>query len=430
MASCVQVERLLQAYIDDELSQSERVILAQHLSECRACVETLRKHQRMSATLFEAFADHRLDRGISDAVLDNLPEMAHPVVIEDMHGLNWRAKHPLYRWRTAARLVPLAVGMFLVLATTFLAYKWPDPLPGANAIGVVTYRAGSATCIEDESTDRTPAEVRAFVQRGQYYETGEDSTLMLTLAGPTQVMLNANSRIGIYSDRRVSIEKGQIWMDIGRDGRLFKASTPVGEIVVFGTAFSVEVDPQVATVTLARGDIQVQTAPDDAFRQLKPGQQVDMRLGEEPSIPREVDVEQVKGWTSHIVADRAAVTRFQRVIQDRRKTSEVSGQMVYVVPEWGTLSVPVKAIRLCWRPGSFGPGRCAYDVYVYDELNDPLFKTHVNPITFAEAEDNMCEIAVPNGPISGVKLLHIRLVPDYRVGDIEMEFTDVIAVGL
>ena len=60
MASCTQVENLLQAYIDGELGHSDRVILEQHVADCPACAALLRRHQRACAHLFEAFGEERL----------------------------------------------------------------------------------------------------------------------------------------------------------------------------------------------------------------------------------------------------------------------------------------------------------------------------------------------------------------------------------
>ena len=74
MASCTQVEGLLQAYVDDELRPSDRVILEQHVGECRVCEGLLRRHQRTCAHLFEAFAEERLTHSLSRNVLEHLPE--------------------------------------------------------------------------------------------------------------------------------------------------------------------------------------------------------------------------------------------------------------------------------------------------------------------------------------------------------------------
>ena len=92
MASCTQIDNLLQAYIDGELGASERVILEQHLSDCAACAGLLRRQQRSSAALFEAYSAGRLTRDLSNQVLNHLPELESDR--EDVENINWRAKHP------------------------------------------------------------------------------------------------------------------------------------------------------------------------------------------------------------------------------------------------------------------------------------------------------------------------------------------------
>ena len=100
MASCTQVNSMLQAYVDDELASSARVIFEQHLGGCDGCRLELRGVQAGSAFLYETLSQARLERDLVDHTLGHLPEMEHPVV--DVVGLNLRAKHPT-RWRERHR---------------------------------------------------------------------------------------------------------------------------------------------------------------------------------------------------------------------------------------------------------------------------------------------------------------------------------------
>jgi len=64
---------MLQAWMDGELGQAERVILEQHVAECAFCTATLRRHQRSAAMLFEGLSDFRLKRDLRQSVLEIRP---------------------------------------------------------------------------------------------------------------------------------------------------------------------------------------------------------------------------------------------------------------------------------------------------------------------------------------------------------------------
>ena len=113
MASCTQIDGLLQGYIDGELGASERVILEQHVSECATCAALLRRHQRSSAALFEAYSGDRLTRDLSAQVLEHLPELESSR--ENVEDLNWRAKHPGYFHGRMRQIVPAAAAVLLVV---------------------------------------------------------------------------------------------------------------------------------------------------------------------------------------------------------------------------------------------------------------------------------------------------------------------------
>ncbi|HEO71910.1 MAG TPA: hypothetical protein ENN80_11660, partial [Candidatus Hydrogenedentes bacterium] len=143
MASCTEVERLFQAYIDNELGHSDTVILEHHVAECPACEVLLHRHQQACAELFEGFAEVRLQVDLSARVLEHLPEMEHNAA--EIRALNSSAKrsagHERNRWYWAAQMVPAAaVVILLVLAVTIVS-QWPGaPSGDPDIIGVVTQR--------------------------------------------------------------------------------------------------------------------------------------------------------------------------------------------------------------------------------------------------------------------------------------------------
>lgn len=427
MASCTQVERMFQAHIDGELGQSDRVILEQHMADCPACAALLRKHQRACAHLCEAFVDHRLTHSLVESVLDHVPEM-EPVDQLDMEAVNWRLKHPVGRWQRAARLMPAVAGIVLLILALTLMSQWPTP-PGAgsNVVGVVTHCSGVVKSSTYDGVTRQAVAVKDFVERGERFETGSGDALMLALAGPTQLKLNENTRIKLFDERKLSVETGEIWLDVGRDGRLFRVTTPMGVITVFGTAFEVAVDGDRTVVTVEEGKVQVEN--EIAFREVAPGQQVELVSGG-PLVPRSVDVASETAWASRINPDHGASVLFAREILSRATGAQLPAQPVWVVKDLNRRAVT--SIRLQWEPDSYVAGHTGYDVYVSDDKMQPLFKAHVSGRLFADKDVRSRVIVVPGTPISGVNVLHIRIVPDFVGGCVETSFTKVgvAAVGI
>jgi len=424
VASCALIEGMLQAYIDGELAQSERVICEEHIADCPTCRGALRRQARVSVELFEVFAPCRLNRNLSAAVLQHLPEMDAPP--SDVQGLNWRAKHPLDFLTRAGRFVPVAAVFLLVCLGVVLHSYWPTEEPFAGAIGVVTQNTGDASRVPDEAVTQELAQVKTFVKPGERYLTGEGSMLMLALCGPTQIKMNENTRIRVESDRQISLETGQVWLDIGKDGRLFKVATPSGKITVYGTTFDVRVDNQKTTVTVEEGQVMVENHA-AAFGSLSMGEQAEIGADDVALAKRQVDVRLATGWSRRIEADREAHDIFTKVILPKTEPLELLGQETWsiVTMRQGQEPAPVKALVFEWKQ-SRSSGHCAYDIYVSDEKMQSLFKARVLQTVFQNGRRTY-EMAVPGGTVQNVNVLHVQVVPDRSVGDNEVTFTKVSA---
>jgi len=427
VASCTQIENLLQAYIDGELGQSDRVILEQHVADCRACAALLRRHQRTCANLFEVFSEDRLARSLVSSVFEHLPEMERDRM--DVRAINWRAKHPVNRWHMVARFLPTAVGVILVILALAIVSQWPaSPAVDSTVIGVVTHCSGAVKCSTYDSAVRQAVAVKDFVRCGQRYETDSGQTLMLTLAGPTQLKLNEDTRVKLYDDRKISVETGEIWLDVSSDGRLFRVNTPTGGITVFGTAFEIEIERDKTIVTVAKGKVQVEN--EIAFREIEPGQQVDLVIGRETLVPREVDVATETAWTEPIQPDQSASDLFEREILSRSKAKVPSAPVYYAFTKSDNYTRAVNGIYLEWELDQYPTGHCGYDVYVSDSRQKtPLFKKHISASVFADKKTRSHKM-VSERIIRDVDVLEIKIVPDFSSGEIETSFTNVSAIGI
>ena len=431
MASCTQIENMAQAYIDGELTDSQRVIFEQHLAECPACQALFKRQQRASATLFEVLQSDRLDGTMRRDIIENLPE----ITLEKNQALaevNWRAKHPRERTNLLMRRIPIALAFVLLALAIVIRILWYGEEPDGDAIGVVTYVRGNPQCAPPDQTTTHDARLKDFIAPGDIFQTPENSQLMLSLLGPTQIKLNADARLRVLGHRRVAIEKGEVWFDVGRDGRLFRATTPSGNIAVFGTSFLVDVETDATTVTVADGEIQLDgQEPNKDFVLLTRGRQSCVRLHEGPSPPTTVDPEQVTAWAQSIFPDKDAHGLFLQAILPRGNALEIPAERVFLVSTTqGGQQWAISAIRLYWEPDPNGPRqRCSYDVYVYDNNMTPLFKDHVEGTVFTQEDRDYCELPIPGGPISRVSALTIRLTPDYSTGHVETPLS-VRALGL
>ncbi|MBI5095041.1 MAG: FecR domain-containing protein [Candidatus Hydrogenedentes bacterium] len=425
MASCTQIEGLLQAYIDGELGQSDRIILDRHVNECPVCAALFTRHQRASAIMFEVFAEDRLFRDLSPAVLENLPEMQMPK--QDMEGINWRVKHPANWSSPITRFVPVGVLAVLVVLFFIIREHWPAPLPSESVIGMITHVGGSPTKLSGAAARSEECALEGFVNRGDRYITGKESTLILSMLGPTQLKLSENSHLKVETDRRLSLEEGELWLDIGGEANPFKVLTPNGEVTVFGTSFDVRVTKNETTVTVKRGNVTAENALN--VRSLVAGDQVVLpATGEVPPV-HAVDVVAVTKWADLLSPEERATTAFDYFLKRFGSQTELTGRAVFLFNTQRDDGAPmaVKSIELSWNPDSNSAHHCGYTVYVFDDASRVLFRERIDASVFNDHSLRSIEIPVPGKPIKGVKQLSVRLVPDYRSGEIQTSFDKVTA---
>ena len=405
MASCRQIETMLQAWIDDELGHAERVIFEQHLAECAMCTALSRKHQRSAALLFEGVAEHQLKMDMRQSVLEHLPEM-EPTRSNARRMAAQRA--PTWRRSRAARVLPaVAAGLVVVLAGV-LYLAWPRVL-GADApvIGVITHRLGEVSNFMEGRLGVELAAVKDFIHCGQRYVTGPDAKLMLTLRGPTYIKVNENTRVKLTDERAVVLETGHIWLDVAQEGRQFTVDTPAGEITVLGTTFEVFVDGDTTTVTLKNGSVRVEN--EVAACDLVPGEQVEIAIGQQALEPRKVDVAEVMAWANAIVANQEASELFAAAVQ-QPTLDQLRAQQCFVFQNSGAKSV--STFTLTWAPEVEASPHCGYDIIVCNEHMVELFRDHIDGEVLARPGQDSCVVRVPGEPISNVKMIHVKLAPD------------------
>lgn len=410
MASCAQVEALIQAYLDGELEASGQVILDRHVAECASCARKLRQQQAAAAELFEALRTERLSRDLQDGVLAHLPDMDRPP--QDMSDINWRAKHPsasLARW---GRRVPAMVGVMLLLTAVLVKAYWPAPPLPAYSVGVVLQSMGRVTTFDSASTERAPAFVTDGVLAERSYETGANAGLMLALAGHTRIKLNQQSRIRVEDERRLRLVQGEIWVDVGEDGRLFRVTVPDGVVTVFGTAFAINVNRDQTTVSVEEGHVQVENS--EGFRLVHANEQVRWAAGEAPPLPQKADLGRATAWAQAIVPDSEAEKVYQaQLAGSSERPTELAAKEVFLIDLMqGGRRWDISSLRISWEgPLPSDQTYSGYEVYVYDQDMQPVTKEEVDGNVFTDSRDDYTDLPLENMLHDGIKMLTVRLAP-------------------
>lgn len=425
MASCAQVESLAQAYVDGELSPSEVAVFEHHLGECRQCAYTLERQRATSDLLIDSFSEFRMARSLVPDVMAHLPEMEDSRLVRQM---NERAKYQPNRTRYFfAVLTPLATVVLVVLALA-LFYSWPNPESvSGQAIGMVTHRSGSVKSLLPQAQDFQTVAFKAPIGREQIFETGPDSSMVASIAGPNMIKLPENTRMRVNDDRRVGLESGKIWLHVSKSlngARVFRVHTPDGSITVFGTTFGVEVLEGKTVVTLLEGEVTVEN--DVTFAVLRPNQQIELVQGVSPLSPYDVDAGRELAWANAIQPDSMAQAEFLSTIRPLGETILRAENFWRV--DTGTHSV--SSISFAWKATGTRSGLCGYAVYVTNDAREPLFVGRIEARDLSMQGRTQLELPVPGDALLPHTTAFIRLVPETSSGSVQTDFTDVAFVGV
>ena len=427
MASCARIDSALQAFIDGELNDAERLILEDHVVACPQCAEKLRDHRRLSATLFEAFSDARLDRSLRGSVLENLPEM-QPLHTA-MEAVNRRVKNPFSPVRLFAQYAPV----FVLALVGFLAFNiyqtWPEPVARAAQVGAVTYRQGPVFVVNEGASESDRTGLKDFVNRGSQYTTEPGGALAMMLDGPSTIKAGENTSFSVIDNRRVRLDRGRMWFDVATTGRQFIVSTAAGDVRVMGTVFSVEVAGTKTVVTVLEGVVHVERG--NSWAVLRDGHQLSVRQGVVLGSPVKVDAQAALAWADAISPDVDALAFFERAFKSRVPSTEVLAEILFHLDlrtadsdaEWSDAHLVVS-----WSD-AHGIGHCGYHVYITEyETRKTLFKHYIGGKYFDDTSRTQYEIPVPDGTIRGTEVLHVRLVPDVAVGKLKVDGLEVRAI--
>lgn len=419
MASCSQVNSLFQAYIDGELGGAETRILEEHLSSCGACRREIGEQRACTERMVEALSDQRLVWGIRARVLAHLPEM-EPA--PHMHSHPTDPQHTRPRGNNLPWAV-LGMAAAIVLVATAFLYNGNTESARAvsNPVGMVAFSDGNGVlrmAAGDDEYER--AALKSLVAPGDRFETLSDGRLAFALIGASLVKVNHGSELLVEDNRRIRVDRGETFFDVGRDRRKFSVDTPAGEILVVGTSFLVDALPDSTVLTVASGYVLVRNGLGKSA--VSAGQQLTIARGEAPGAPIAVDVAPLIAWADAIVPDPAAMALFRQTLERGDSPGlALSAEPIYWVQNRD--NGLIESVILEWAGGSQSGERCSYFLHVSDGAGKLLMLDVLDGAVLGRAGANRVELPLPGGPLPGLDVLHIKLEPDYSTGNATTAFT-------
>jgi hypothetical protein len=420
LASCAHIDQLIQSYLDQELPHADRVILEQHVAECAACAELLRRQQRATAFMFESFSPAQLTQDLTDYVLSHLPEMERPQL--DVVGLNRRAKNATGLRERIFRLVPLAAAVLLVILAAVINTRWPEGTIPVGAMGMIAYADGDFFRAEAGTNSTRSTSAKTPAMSDDRFITGADGHASLLLMGPSEIRMDSDTRLRVDNDRQITLESGRIVLDVAKSSRWFKVFTPVGEVTVFGTRFEVLADSSRTTVTVEQGEVQL-THRDNPqmFRSVKPNQRAYVESGLDAVPMQYADARADLAWADAVVAPDPMREYFATHVQPANLVTEVQAESVFLIKGDG----PLISVVLAWEDTSPFVRYCDYEVFVSASNGDPYFRAHIDGAVFQDPRINKYEIPNTGGARTAIDTVFVKLVPVMNPAARQVTFTSL-----
>ncbi|MCD6287869.1 MAG: zf-HC2 domain-containing protein, partial [Candidatus Hydrogenedentes bacterium] len=119
MTTCTNMQELMQAYVDGQLSTEDRIFVEKHVSECPECAHSFQEMQDLTSYLVDTFAAARISTTFVDRVSARLPDIYDEAGTKEIRELNKLAKQEGWFHR-AGKFVPYAATAILGVALVIL----------------------------------------------------------------------------------------------------------------------------------------------------------------------------------------------------------------------------------------------------------------------------------------------------------------------
>jgi len=403
--------------VDGELSTSEDVVLGAHLAQCVRCRDEITSLTEFHQELVGACAMHRQQGSLRGGVLAHLPDM-EPALAHGSHPTDPSVLPSHSGVRFPLSLV--AVAAMLVMGLMGIAfYAFSGQVVTQDAVGMVIHSSGAGAVLREAgSNESRAATLETLIARDDILRTLDDGQLGIALDRGSSVKVNHDTHLAVLDARNVFVYEGQAFFDVGRDRAHFFVNTPAGEILVFGTSFVVDVTHDVTTVIVVKGDVLVSTSAGRSA--LTRGKQCQLRRGQLPTPPEDASNQALLAWATGIEyePDSHAAALYQELFgKDGADLVALPAEAVYAVRNLKDREVG--GVQLSWESDGIAAGHCGYFLHVTDSDDNLLFLDTVPSNLFNDRNTQSVTFTPPDGPFSGVDVVHVRLIPDYHRGAIE-----------
>lgn len=360
---------------------------------------------------------HRLQGSLRDSVLAHLPDM-DPALSHGSHPTDPSMVPARAGVRFPLALVSVAAMLFIGLFGVVF-YLYAEQEAPREAVGMVVHSRGpGAVLIVPGEEDSRVASLETLIGRHDVLRTLQGGELGVALDRGSSVKVNHSTHLAVQDERNVFVYEGQAFFDVGRDRKHFFVNTPAGEILVFGTAFVVDVTHEVTTVIVVEGDVLVSTSAGRSA--LTRGKQCQLRRGEVPTPPVDAHDQALLAWATgtEFLPDAHAASLYQELfVAEDTNAVALPAEAVYAVRNLRDREVA--GVQLSWESDGIGEGHCGYFLHVTDSDDNLLFLDTISGSLFDDTSTETVTMTPANGPFSGVDVVHIRLIPDYDRGAIE-----------
>jgi len=293
MAACSTISELIQAYVDDQLGQEERLVVEVHVAECPDCAILLNEMHEVTTAVVESLAPERVSTTFVERVVAALPHMYEHTYVDDLAEIHRRAKREALLQKVS-HMMPYAAAAVLIIATALIMAVWPE-----QNLGFVAKVTNQAKLMR---TDRSAAEAEVSigdsVQAGDTFVADAESRLILALQ-TAEIKINGGSIVRVVNDREVELVKGEIFADVTSTGSPFLVKLGVGAVTVMGTQFVVQALEDKTVVTVAEGNVLFKSGA--GYSEVKAGAQSISVAGGLPTRAKSVEVSTITEWADTFV---------------------------------------------------------------------------------------------------------------------------------
>lgn len=291
--NCEKVCELTVAYLDNELKDTARDGVEEHLrtcDHCRAKVEELTRAMHVVASFAEGEPTAEAWRGLQTKIFGNTEERYSAGERRgdlSLSGLRWC----VLRHRLAAVTAVIVMGLVVFLAMRTGRRSSQQTAGSSEPVGRLRI-----VCLAAPLASRYTETV---ISSGDLVATDAFERAIFTLRGKHVVDMNCNTtlvverfiRQGSEADYALHLGQGEIWLNVKENGNEFCVQTDVARIRAIGTQFDVRVGENGSTiVTVDDGSVVVVTQLAKVV--LQAGYQASVDSGGRIASPRPVSVAQ------------------------------------------------------------------------------------------------------------------------------------------